>query len=290
MKPGWRYYLLLIFCIVTSIIDLSGQAAYITGWRNPTLEYCANEGGDTITGESPKGKPFYIDGVSYETAPALTRLANGVAILYPNRLTTGTHTIIYGTIGSHDVTVTITITDMPAVSLAPFSSVCANTLPYSLFSADSGNVSPKTGTFSGPGVDANGVFDPAAAGPGTHIITYTVGLGGCASSVSRTLTVQSLPVVGINPFAPVCEGTDPFLLTQGFPSGGTYSGTGVEAGGYFNQAVTGIGSFPITYTYSNGTCSNSAVRDIVVASNPNASFSGLGSQYCTSDGGVGLTG
>lgn len=290
MKPGWRYFLLLICCIITSLYDLSGQAAYITDWRNPTLEYCANEGGDTIRGQSPSGKPFYIDGVSYETAPALTKLANGVAILYPNRLTTGTHTIIYGTIGSHDVSVTITITDMPAVSLAPFASVCANTAPYSLFSADSGNVSPKTGTFSGPGVDANGVFDPASAGPGTHSITYTVGLGGCASSVSRTLTVQSLPAVGINPFTPVCTGTAPFLLTQGYPAGGTYSGTGVDASGYFNQAVTGVGSFPITYTYSNGTCSNSAVRDIVVASNPNASFSGLGSQYCTSDGSIGLTG
>ncbi|MBN1143091.1 MAG: immunoglobulin domain-containing protein [Bacteroidales bacterium] len=272
------------------ISDVYPQAAYITGWRHADYNYCSAEGPDTITGGSPSGKPFYIDGVSYTSSPALVRLVNGVAVFYPDRVGVGTHSIVYGTIGSHDVTVLVTVQPMPAVTLAPFSNVCANAPPYSLFNSDSSNVSPKTGYFTGPGVDASGIFNPSAAGPGTHNITYTAGVGSCESSVSRTITVLAVPVVGISPFPPVCEGSNAFQLTQGFPVGGTYSGTGVDGSGYFNASVTGLGSFSITYSYSNGTCSSNASRDIVVSPRPSASFSGLGSQYCTDDAGIPLTG
>lgn len=280
--------LLAVVFIMTP--DVYSQAAYITGWRHDDYIYCSAEEPDTLTGASPSGKPFYIDGVSYTFSTALARLANGVAVFYPDRVTTGTHTIVYGTIGSHDVSVIVTVVPMPAVTLAPFSNVCANAPPYSLFNSDSSNVSPKTGYFAGPGVDASGFFNPAVAGSGTHTITYTAGVGSCESSASRAITVLAVPVVGINPFSPVCEGSTAFQLTQGFPAGGTYSGTGVDGSGNFNASVSGLGSFPITYSYSNGTCSSNASRDIVVSPRPSASFSGLGSQYCTDDAGIPLTG
>lgn len=283
-------FISLFTVIFIWISDAYPQAAIITGWRHSDYVYCSAEGPDTLTGASPSGKPFYIDGVSYTISTALVRLANGVAVFYPDRVSVGTHNIVYGTIGSHDVTVTVTVQQMPALTLAPFSNVCANALPYSLFNSDSSNVSPKTGYFTGPGVDASGFFDPSTAGPGIHTITYTAGVGSCESSVSRTLTVLAVPVVGISPFLPVCEGSTAFLLTQGFPVGGTYSGTGVDGSGNFNASVSGLGSFPITYSYSNGTCSSNASRDIVVSSRPTASFSGLGSQYCTDDAGIPLTG
>ncbi|MFO7368830.1 MAG: immunoglobulin domain-containing protein [Bacteroidales bacterium] len=280
----------LLAVIFIGISDVFPQAAHITGWRHADYVYCSAEGPDTITGASPSGKSFYIDGESYTTSPALVRLVNGVAVFYPDRVGVGTHTIMYGTIGSNDVTVVVTVQPMPPVSLAPFSNVCANAPSYSLFNSDSSNVSPKTGYFTGPGVDASGFFDPSVAGQGTHSIAYTAGIGSCESSVSRTITVLAVPVVGINPFPPVCEGSSAFQLTQGFPVGGTYSGTGVDGTGNFNALVSGLGSFSITYSYSNGTCSSTASRDIVVPPRPSASFSGLGSQYCTDDAGIPLTG
>jgi gliding motility-associated-like protein len=39
------------------------------------------------------------------------------------------------------------------------------------------------GTWSGPGVNASGVFDPAIAGPGEHMITYTLPCGELSQSV-----------------------------------------------------------------------------------------------------------
>jgi large repetitive protein len=50
--------------------------------------------------------------------------------------------------------------------------------------------SPSGGTYSGTGVSA-GVFDPAAAGTGTHVITYTYTDGNsCTSSAIDTVTVD----------------------------------------------------------------------------------------------------
>ena len=65
-----------------------------------------------------------------------------------------------------------------------------------------------------------------------------------------------------------CSST--FILNQGLPAGGVYSGTGVS-GTNFNASLAGVGSHPVTYTYTdvNG-CSNSAVKNIVVTAVPAA--------------------
>ena len=66
----------------------------------------------------------------------------------------------------------------------------------------------------------------------------------------------------------VCSST--FVLDQGTPSGGTYSGPGVT-GTNFNASVAGVGTKAITYLYTdvNG-CSNSAVQNITVTAAPSA--------------------
>ncbi len=290
MHSGFRWIAITSVFLFLGIRDLFPQAATINGWRHPDFVYCSSEGGDSIIGASPSGKPFYIDGVSYLTAYALQRAgADGRAILYANRLSLGQHTIKYGSIGSNEVTVIVTIVSPPTVTLAPFSNVCRNAPAFSLFNADSSNVNPKTGRFSGPGIDVTGNFNPASLVPGVYNITYTVTVGSCSSSASRSITVLPVPAVNLNAFPPVCEGTGPFTLTQGIPAGGTYSGPGV-IGNTFNPVATGVGSFPITYTYSNGTCTGTLVRNIVVSPLPTASFAGLGDQYCTSDIPVNLTG
>jgi hypothetical protein len=60
---------------------------------------------------------------------------------------------------------------------------------------------PAGGAFSGPGVVINGndaSFDPAAAGIGQHIITYSyTDAYGCSNTATQTVKVQSLPI-GVN--------------------------------------------------------------------------------------------
>lgn len=61
-----------------------------------------------------------------------------------------------------------------------------------------------------------------------------------------------------------------FTLDQGYPVGGSYSGTGVS-GTNFNASVAGVGTHTITYSYTdiNG-CSGSADKEIVVTAVPSA--------------------
>lgn len=65
----------------------------------------------------------------------------------------------------------------------------------------------------------------------------------------------------------VCSST--FPLNQGFPAGGTYSGTGVS-GTNFNASAAGVGTHSVTYTYNLYGCSQSGVKTITVTPVPSA--------------------
>ncbi len=66
-------------------------------------------------------------------------------------------------------------------TICPVQSVCQNDASFTLTAATSG------GTWSGPGMNATGTFNPASAGVGTHTITYTLACG------SETTTIIVSP-------------------------------------------------------------------------------------------------
>jgi hypothetical protein len=116
--------------------------------------------------------------------------------------------------------------------------VCSSANPFALSGA-----TPLGGTYSGNGV-SNGVFNPAAAGPGTHVITYTF----CNSSCQFTITVGDpsaditvsensglFPNDGI-----ICTG-DSITLTV--PAADMYS----WSTGQTTQSITVAPSFSTTY-------------------------------------------
>jgi hypothetical protein len=91
----------------------------------------------------------------------------------------------------------------------------------------------------------------------------------CAGSVSGTGVVNILatPVVTLANFSPVCENVIT-SLSGGSPSGGSYSGTGVQSGSFFGN-IAGVGSHIITYTYGQGLgCQRSASKPITVLKAP----------------------
>ncbi|MCC6383862.1 MAG: T9SS type A sorting domain-containing protein, partial [Bacteroidia bacterium] len=99
---------------------------------------------------------------------------------------------------------------------------------------------------------------------GTFTVTVTNAQGCSATSAGTTVTVNPLPTVTLNPFSAVCTSDPVFALTGGSPSGGTYSGTGVS-GGNFDPAAAGVGTFLITYSYTDGNgCSAQASQLITV--------------------------
>jgi hypothetical protein len=89
---------------------------------------------------------------------------------------------------------------------------------------------------------------------------------GCLSSAQNTVTVTVNPLPTVSAGGPYgnLSTTDAPITLTGSPAGGTFSGTGVS-GNTFNPAVSGTGTFPITYSYTNSNgCSASATTLITV--------------------------
>jgi len=89
--------------------------------------------------------------------------------------------------------ITVTVNPLPTVTFTPLANVCDTIAAFAL----TGGL-PTGGTYSGTGVSA-GNFDPAAAGVGTHTITYDFAdINGCTNSATQTITVDSCVAVGVS--------------------------------------------------------------------------------------------
>ena len=106
--------------------------------------------------------------------------------------------------------------------------------------------SPAGGTFSGSGV-SNGVFDPAAAGAGTHTLTYTYN-NGCIVALTQAVQVA---VVSAGTPQQTCAPGPPVALAS-TSADGLWSGPGVSgnlASGFVFTPTLGLVG-PNTLTYS----------------------------------------
>jgi hypothetical protein len=85
----------------------------------------------------------------------------------------------------------IVVNNLPAVTVLAFSdTTCVNYAAVTLAGAPAG------GTFSGNGV-SGASFDPAAAGVGTHVVTYSyTDANGCANSATTTVVVEACVGMG----------------------------------------------------------------------------------------------
>ena len=145
------------------------------------------------------------------------------------------------------------------------------------------HVAGATFTWNGVGSSGNmGGFGPGSTssiaqtltnmGTDPGNVTYTIipSFNGCPGSPnSVVVTVDPLPPVTytICNDAITITAAQPFKLKGGFPLGGTYSGTGVNAG-IFNPSV-GIGNHTITYSYINTWgCAANATQVITVVNPP----------------------
>ncbi|MBP6416130.1 MAG: PKD domain-containing protein [Chitinophagaceae bacterium] len=86
---------------------------------------------------------------------------------------------------------TIVVNAAPKVQFNNMPDACLDAAPFQITQASEIGAVPGTGVFSGPGVNATGIFNPALVGPGTYTIkyTFTSTAGGCIDSLSKTITV-----------------------------------------------------------------------------------------------------
>jgi len=85
------------------------------------------------------------------------------------------------------------------------------------------------------------------------------------SFIEGYITVSDVPDVDFGTVEDLCnESWDPYLLTQGAPEGGVYSGDYVTEGMYFHPTEAGVGEYTVTYTYEEFGCENYAEQVITV--------------------------
>ena len=135
---------------------------------------------------------------------------------------------------------------------------------------------------------SNGTFSGTPSATGTYNFTVTVtDQSGCTGSTAYSLTIVC-PTGGatLAAFPNLCMGGAPISLTQGSPSGGTYSGTGVT-GSSFNPAS---GTQTITYSLTDiYSCPQSAMGTITVNPLPTVTLSAFAAA-CSAGSPVVLTG
>jgi gliding motility-associated-like protein len=195
-----------------------------------------------------------------------TGITNGAAGTFdPATAGTGTFTITYtisGACGSTDTALIVVTTNSDATITQP-APVCEGSAAFNFMAATPG------GTWSGPGITNPilGTFDPSLSGGGPHMISYNI-IGSCSSIDTVFITVLTSADPTINSVTGVCTGTPPFNMSAA-NSGGTWSGTGITdtTNGTFSPAVSGTGTFTVTYTMS-GFCAN--MDTVLVTVNPPA--------------------
>ncbi len=160
---------------------------------------------------------------------------------------------------------------------------CPSDAPITLEWANVQNT-PWDGVWSGPGVtdpDFPGIFDPAIAGPGTHILHYL------ANTCEDSITMIVRPIATPNDTS-VCDASPAFSLNTLIP-GGVWLGLGITdtLSGIFDPQVSGIGIFPIVYVTPDSCVSsmNVTIYSLVVPT-----ISGLPSSFCWKDTVVTLSG
>ncbi|UKN01267.1 PKD domain-containing protein [Paracrocinitomix mangrovi] len=191
-----------------------------------------------------------------------TGITNGATGIFdPAVAGAGTHTITYTIAGAcGDVQTTdIVVNPQMDATIAAVGPFCDNDAALVLAGADPG------GTWSGTGITnaANGDFDPAVAGAGTHTITYTI-VAACGDVQTTDIVVNALADATITAAGPFCENELAVNLSA-VDVGGTWSGTGITdaALGTFDPATAGVGTHTITYTIA-GACGATDTEDIIV--------------------------
>ncbi|MFN8359563.1 MAG: serine hydrolase [Candidatus Kapaibacterium sp.] len=219
-----------------------------------------------------------------------TSATNSITVDFPNSATSGTLTVtgtnMYG--NGLPASIAITVNPLPEVSFKPLipRTICISAAPILLTGG-----SPVGGNYSGKGVQ-NGQFIPAFAGAGESAIIYSYTNGnGCTASDSTVLKVVPIPIVTFKESKnKICVQSSPIALTGGTPSGGIYSGKGVE-NGVFNPTTAGLGTHTLTYFYadSNG-CANADSTTLSVVPMPTVTLTIPEKNYCTNTPPVTLTG
>src|SRR5690606_753319 len=199
--------------------------------QDSTVALCLN--GAAVSLDSLLGGPH--DPAGSWTGPAPSTAYFG-GIFQPGNSTPGVYTYHVNGIppcGNDSSTVSVAVLPPPYAGQSRSISICSTAGLFAMVDSLGGSPAQLNGTWmrlpSGPA--SNGIFDPLAAGPGTHSFRYTVqpaGSSPCgAAQATLTIQVTGAPDAGGPGNLPLCStsaNTALFPYLSGTPqSGGTWS-------------------------------------------------------------------
>ncbi|TVR78845.1 MAG: PKD domain-containing protein, partial [Chitinophagaceae bacterium] len=222
-------------------------------------DVCENEPTFTLSGGAPSGGTYLINGIVVtEFDPSFYGVGiTNVFYAYED---------VNGCIDT--ASNTIEVLPIPIVDLPVFSDVCIDDEPFTLTGG-----TPVGGTYTGTGVSSN-IFNPADAGVGAHIITYSfTDTNGCEATDTASINVNPLPLVTIDSIGPLCENDTAIVLEIGFPAGGVYTVDGVQTN-ILDPVALGFGQFTIVYEFTDANgCSASDSTIVNIGPLPEPDFS-----------------
>ena len=263
-------------CPSSTVQTVILNAVGISTFTYPANNYCQG-------GANPVPTISEFGGIFSATPSGLVFSNNQTGEVNLGLSAPNTYTITYNSGGlcptASANALTVNAANNPVLSYST-SSFCSNgTDPAAM-------VSPAGGTFAisplGLSIDASGTIDLAASVAGAYTVSYTAP-GLCGTTASTNVIVVSAPQASIQPVSNLCTGSGTTALTAS-PSGGTWSGGAyISAGGLFNPAVSGPGSFPVNYLVSgSGGCNASATYNVVVNVSPSVAITTI-PQLCSND-------
>jgi hypothetical protein len=179
---------------------------------------------------------------------------------------------------SNSTTDTTTVNSLPVLTLPTLTAVCVSAPSFALTGA-----TPTGGSWSGNGVSTNS-FVAATAGANSHYLKYSyTDANNCSKTDSTSIIVNALPVVSFSGLANAYCANETGSALVGVPSGGTYSGVGIN-GSNFDPSVNGAGSVAITYHFTDAmNCTDSTTLSTTINPVYTPVFTGLDSSYCVND-------
>jgi PKD repeat protein len=174
--------------------------------------------------------------------------SNNVFVISGTPTVSGTFNYIVTTTGGCPASVSsgiLTVNQLPFVNAGIDLVLCNQPIGAILTGSPSG------GIWTGSGItNSVGEFTPTTVGIFPIIYTVTNQFG-CINSDTLNVSVIPATLANAGPNQEICINS-PSLQVVGGPIAGTWSGTGITAGGIFTPNTAG--NFPLVYTVGSGTC------------------------------------
>ncbi|UZR97952.1 PKD domain-containing protein [Chondrinema litorale] len=207
---------------------------------------------------SPDAAESIYTGVSYQTASIETETAFYVRAVSASSESDELCSSVFQE-------VLVMVLEAGEVSIGDDIKICFDAAAYNLWD----DVAFSSGVFTGEGIENNAYFNPETAGIGSHEISFAYTSDeGCEFYGTREIEVTS-PLNASEDLLEtfeyeMCLNAGKLTLANFVLSeGGTWSGTGVSDG-KFDPLVSGVGTFDISYTYSQYSCTYTAILTIDV--------------------------